>query len=73
MKSFKELLEKKKPDFVIKIKNQKEARKAFDVLKKNKVKFSDESSDTFTFKKESEWDTAMELLMDVDIDFDLDG
>jgi len=73
MKTYKELLEAKKPDYTITIKHVKDSRKAIDLLRKDKIKFSDESQTLLVFKKEDQWDAAMELLDEYDIDYDFDG
>lgn len=73
MITYTELIEKKQPDYIITISNQKDTRKAYDILKKNKIKFNDESSNRFVFKKESCWDDAMTVLDDYDIEFDFSG
>jgi len=65
-----ERLKEAKQIFSITIKEPKDASKAMSALRKSKVKFSDESSNYYTFKKEEDWDMAMELLDDLSIEYD---
>ncbi len=73
MITYKELIEKKQPTLSVTISEPKDAPKAAAALRKNKVKFSDESQQLFTFKKEKDWDAAMSILDDLDIDYSFDG
>ena len=77
MKTFQEIfdkiIEKKQPDFTITIKDGKDTSKAYDALKRNKIKFNDVGAAVFTFKKEDQWDKAMNILDDIDVDFEFDG
>ena len=74
MITYKELLEKKKqPDFTIRILEPKDASKSYDAMKKNKIKFMDVNSTLFSFKKEDQWDKAMDILDDIDVEYDFDG
>ena len=69
---FNSMLEKK-ADYTITLKDPKDASKSWDTLTKNKIKFTDPNSTTFVFKKESEWDRAMDVLDDISVEYDFDG
>jgi hypothetical protein len=70
---FSKICENKSKGYTITIKEPKDSSKTISAFKKSKIKFKDESSTDFTFKKEDAWDQAMEILDDLDVEFDFDG